>query len=206
MSKKMTEGIGLPADEDSGLVSRVRDGDPDAFESLLYRHQKKMFNIALRMIGTEEDAAEVVQDAFVAAYRGIASFAGTARFSTWLCSIVINLSRNRLRQLKARAGREPLSIDDPVSTEDGSIRVEYASNGPSIIDALEEKQRRRKVIECLASLEPEYREVVVLRDMQGFSYEEVCASLGIPEGTVKSRLFRARESLKRCIKKFVGEL
>ena len=177
-----------------------------AFESLVFRHQKKMFNIALRMTGSAEDAAEVVQDAFVSAFRGIGSFAGTSRFSTWLCSIVINQSRNRLKQLKSRAAHETISIDDPVLTEEGSLKVEYASQSLTVDKALEDKQRRLKVIECLGRLETTFREVVILRDMQGFSYEEVGASLGLPEGTVKSRLYRGREALKDCLKKFLGEL
>ncbi len=194
------------SDEDTDIVLSVRKGNVDEFERLVRKYQKKMFNVAYRIIGSFEDASEVVQDAFLSGYRNLESFRGTSRFSTWLCSIVINLSKNRVQKMKSESRHEQYSLDDTVETEEGSLRREVASGEPSVIDNLEREEVQKKVRDCINGLEHEYREVIVLRDMQGFSYDEVAGTLKIAEGTVKSRLFRAREALKDCLKESMGEL
>jgi len=193
-------------DEDAEAVSLCKEGNVDAFESLVGKYQKKMFNIAYRMIGNYEDACEIVQDTFVSAYKGVKNFEGKARFSTWLYAIVVNLSRNRLRQLKIQRSREAFSIDDPVDSVDAAIKREIASYEPSILERLERKDVQRNVQDCIDTLDNELKEVLVLRDIQGFSYDEITDMLKIPVGTVKSRLFRAREALKDCLKKVMGKL
>ncbi len=193
------------ADEDHELVSSCQKGDLDAFEVLVEKYQKKMLNIAYRMIGNNEEACEVVQDAFLSAYRAIRKFRGEARFSTWLYSIVVNLSKNRLKKIQTQLHREVSSIDDPVRTEDGQIRKEPAAHEPLPVEQVEKKEVQAKVQECLNNLEDDYREVLVLRDIQGFSYEEIRDILKIPEGTVKSRLSRARDAMKDCLKKALGD-
>jgi RNA polymerase sigma-70 factor (ECF subfamily) len=193
-------------DEDAEAVFLCKEGNVDAFESLVGKYQKKMFNIAYRMIGNYEDACEIVQDTFVAAHKAIKNFEGKARFSTWLYTIVMNLSRNRLIQLKIQRSREAFSIDDPVSADDAEIKGETASDEPSILERLERKDIQQKVQGCIDTLDNEFKEVLVLRDIQGFSYDEITVMLKIPEGTVKSRLFRAREALKACLKKVMGKL
>jgi len=193
-------------DEDAQRVSLCKKGDIDAFEVLVKKHQKRMLNIAYRMIGSYEDACEVVQDAFVSAFKGIKNFEERAKFSTWLYTIVINLSRNRLKQLELKSHREDSSLDDPVLTNDSQITVEPVSDEPSILEKLEKRDVQQKVQECIHALDNESREVIVLRDIQGFSYNEISDMLKIPEGTVKSRLFRARDSLNDCLKKVMGDL
>jgi len=193
-------------DEDAQRVSLCKNGDVDAFEVLVKRHQKRMLNIAYRMIGSYEDACEVVQDAFVSAFKGINNFEERARFSTWLYTIVINLSRNRLKQLRIKSYREDSSLNNPVLTNDSQITVEPVSDEPSILEKLEKRDVQQKVQECIHALDNESREVIVLRDIQDFSYDEISDMLKIPEGTVKSRLFRARDSLKDCLKKVMGDL
>jgi RNA polymerase sigma-70 factor (ECF subfamily) len=193
-------------DEDAEIVSFCKKGNTDAFENLVKKYQKKMLNIAYRMIGNYEDACEIVQDAFVSAYKAIRHFEEKARFSTWLYTIVVNLSRNRLNQLKTQSNREAFSMDDPVLTDNGAIRAEPASNEPSILERLEQRDVQQKVQECIDSLDTEFKEVLILRDTQGFSYDEISDMLKIPEGTVKSRLFRARDALRDCLKKVMGDL
>ncbi len=194
------------ADDDFEIVKLCKKGDTDAFEILVRKHQKKMLNIAYRMLGNYEEACEVVQDAFVSAYKGIKNFQGKSQFSTWLYTIVINISKNRLKQLKAQLLHEEFSIDNPIHTEEGNIQVEAPSSAPSVLEQLEKKEIQHKVQKCINSLDYEFREVLVLRDIQGFSYDEISDILKIAKGTVKSRLFRARESLKNCLKKARGEL
>lgn len=193
-------------DEDYEFVSLCKEGDVDAFEVLVRKHQKRMLNIAYRMIGNYEEACDVVQDAFISAYRSIKGFKGKAKFSTWLYTIVMNLSKNRLKQLRTQLHREKFSIDDPVLTNSGQIRGELASIGPSALESLERRDVQQKVQECINSLDEEFREVLILRDIQGFSYDEIGDVLTVPEGTVKSRLFRAREAVKDCLKKVIGDL
>lgn len=193
-------------DEDYEIVSLCQKGDIDAFEGLVRKHQKRMLNVAYRMIGNYDDACEIVQDAFVSAYRGLKSFKGKAKFSTWLYTIVINLSKNRLRQLKTQLDREQLSINDPVPATDGQIQGELASNEPSALEQLERRDIQQEVQKSINALDTEFREVLVLRDIQGLSYDEISDLLNIPEGTVKSRLFRARDAVKDYLKKAMGDL
>jgi len=192
------------ADEDSDSVSLCKKGDIDAFEFLVKKHQKRMLNIAFRMIGNYEEACEVVQDAFVSAHKNIRKFEEKARFSTWLCTIVMNLSKNRIKQLRVRGYHEGFSMDEPVLTEDDQMKRTPALDEPSILERLEKKEIQQKVQGCIDSLESEFKEVLVLRDMQGFPYDEISGMLKIPEGTVKSRLFRARSVLRECLRKIKG--
>lgn len=194
------------ADEDVELVSLCKQGNVDAFEVLVKKYQKRMFNIAYRMISNYDDACEVVQDAFVSVYKSIHNFKEKARFSTWLCTIVMNLSRNRLKQLQVQSYREEFSIDDPVYTDASMMKVESVSGEPSILEKLEREDIQQKIQECISSLDSEYKEVIILRDIQDFSYYEISDMLKIPEGTVKSRLFRARSALKDCLKRSLGDL
>ncbi len=194
------------ADEDAELVSLCKQGNVDAFEVLVKKYQKRMFNIAYRMISNYDDACEVVQDAFVSVYKSIHNFKEKARFSTWLCTIVMNLSRNRMKQLQVQSYREEFSIDDPVYTDDSMMKVEPVSGEPSILEKLEREDIQQKIQECISSLDSEYKEVIILRDIQDFSYYEISDMLKIPEGTVKSRLFRARSALKDCLKRPMGDL
>lgn len=202
----MKEEKKIITDEDYKFVSLCKKGDVDAFEVLVKKHQKKMLNIAYRMIGSYEEACEIVQDSFVSGYKAIRDFEGKAKFSTWLYTIVMNLSKNRLKQLKTQLYHEQVSIDDPVLTDDGNIKAESVSNEPSILEQLEKKEFQQKVQGCINSLDDEFKDVLILRDIQGFSYDEISKMLKIAEGTVKSRLFRSREALKICLKKVIGDL
>lgn len=193
-------------DEDYNLVSLCKKGNVDAFEVLVRKHQKRMLNIAYRMIGNYEDACEITQDAFVSAYKGIKDFEEKSRFSTWLYTIVLNLSRNRLKQLKIRSYREEFSLNDPVITDDSQINKEPVSGETTILERLERRDVQQKVQGCINSLDNEFREVLILRDIHGFSYDEISNMLKIPEGTVKSRIFRARDVLRDCLKRVIGDL
>jgi RNA polymerase sigma-70 factor, ECF subfamily len=193
-------------DDDAGFVARCQRGETEAFSVLVRRHQKKMLNLAYRMIGDYDEACDVVQEAFLSAYRAIGKFRGDARFSTWLCGIVLNHSRSHMTQKAARSRREAGSLDDPVKSKDGSFLNEPRSQEGSIVERLEKRELEAKVQECIGFLDGEHREVLVLRDIQGFSYEEIGVMLKLPEGTVKSRLFRARSALKDGLLRVLGDL
>lgn len=194
------------ADNDAALVASARQGDLSAFEALVAKHQKRMLNTAFRIIGDYEDACEVAQDAFVSAYRNLKGFRAEAKFSTWLTTITVNLSKNRLKRVIIRQKREPMSLDAPIRTDDGEVMPDPPSKEPSVLDRMEKQDVKNKVQDCIQALEPDFREVLVLRDMQDFSYDEISGMLKVAAGTVKSRLFRARESVKDCLKKAMGSL
>ena len=192
-------------DPDAEYVQRCAGGDVDAFEILVERHQKQMINIAYRLTGDYEEACEAVQEAFLSAYRAIRKFRGDAKFSTWLAGITINHAKNRLKRMQGRSRFEIVSIDNPSKT------APLPDNGPSAEEAsalelLEQKEIREAVQGCIDTLDDERREVLVLRDMEGFSYEEIVAALHVPDGTVKSRLFRARDAMKNCLKKVLRDV
>jgi RNA polymerase sigma-70 factor, ECF subfamily len=193
-------------DEDAAYVLLCQKGNTDAFEVLVERHQKRMLNLAYRMLADYDEACDVVQEAFLSAYRSIRTFRGESKFSTWLYGIVVNHARNRVKQAQSRLRNETRSIDDPIEMKDGSISRQVTDCGESAADELEKKEVEKKVQDCIGTLEGEYREVLVLRDIQGFSYEEIGDMLKLPEGTVKSRLFRARAALKDCLVNVLGDL
>src|SRR5512137_1414767 len=193
-------------DADAVLVASARDGDLSAFEALVEKHQKRMLNIAFRIIGDHDDACEVVQDTFVSAYRNLKGFRAEAKFSTWLTAITVNLSKNRLKRVIIKQKREPVSLDAPVRTDEGEVMPDPPSKEPSVLDRMENEDVKKNVQDCIRRLEPDFREVLVLRDMQDFSYDEISGMLKVAAGTVKSRLFRARESVKDCLKRAMGDL
>jgi len=208
VSHIMDEKNRVLADDDAEFVSRCQKGDIDAFEVLVKRHQKKMLNIVYRITGDYDDACEVVQEAFLSAYRAINKFKGNSKFSTWLTGITINHAKNRMRQTQARSYHEIVSIDDPVDTELGQLTLDPPTQEASAIEQLEQKEVQQKVQECIGGLDKDQRDVLVLRDIEEFSYDEIGLILKIPGGTVKSRLSRARDALKDCLKmkKVIGDL
>jgi RNA polymerase sigma-70 factor (ECF subfamily) len=206
MSKIENNKRDSPQDDDNHYVSLCQGGDTNAFQVLVERYQKKMLNVAYRITGDYEEACETVQEAFLSAFKAIKKFRGEAAFSTWLTGITMNHARNRLKKMRSHSHHEGVSIDDPIETETGQIFYDHPSQEEPIIEQLQKKELQAKVQECIGTLDDEFREVLVLRDMQEFSYDEIHAILNIPEGTIKSRLFRAREALKNCLKKVIGDL
>ena len=191
-------------DEDAELVIAWRRGEFSAFEELVRKYQKRMLNIAYRCVGDYEAACEVVQDAFAAAYRGGESFRGAARFSTWLTGITVSLSRNRLPQSRNKRSSEAYPPGAPPADFTGGAHREHPS--PSAPEQLEMLDLSEKLHGCIGALDADSREMIVLRDVQGLTYEEICAILVIREGTVKTRLSRAREMAKDCLKRAAGAL
>lgn len=190
--------------DDASLAKACRNGDLATFETLVQRHQRMLLNVAFRMTGVYEDACDIVQDSFIAAWQKIGDYRGEAKLSTWLTAIVVNHARNRRQQTRQRERREAYSLNAPFPDGDGDEMPDPPSSGPSALEQLEDDELRRFLKRCIAALTPEFREVLVLRDMQELAYDEVAGALDLREGTVKSRLFRARDALKECMRKAVG--
>ncbi len=193
-------------DDDASLVSACRQGDLRCFQTLVEKHGGKLYAVAYRITGDGAEAEEIVQEAFVNAWKGIRGFRGDASFSTWLTAIAVNLSRNRLRRMRTRKAREPLSMDEPPDSRGGRMARTIPSPDPTPHERLERDEELSALKSCVDSLEPVFKEAVVLRDMRGLSYAEIAAILHEPEGTIKSRLFRAREALRGCMRKAMGLL
>jgi RNA polymerase sigma factor (sigma-70 family) len=185
-------------DDEYTILDRVRAGDHRAFGLLIDRHKDGAFTLALRILGSREEAEEVVQDAFVRAYRGLGEFRGDSRFGTWLYRIVFNLSMTRAKRRRPRT--ESL---DSLPEEPADLVGE--SDGGGILERLERQDAMDLLAKGLAKLPEHYRIAVELFYLQEQSYEEIATIMAIPIGTVKTYLFRARARLKVLLAKAVNE-
>jgi RNA polymerase sigma-70 factor (ECF subfamily) len=188
------------ADECS-LLERLRAGEDAAFEELMHDNGGRMLSTARRIVRSEEDARDVVQEAFLLAFRSLPTFAGRSRLSTWLHRIVVNVALMRLRRRKRRP---EVSIDEqlPRFTTDGHRMIEaHDVVDLTPADELERESMRVLVRHCMDELPDSYRVVLMLRDIEDLSTEEAAEALGIRAGTVKVRLHRARQALKTLMQK-----
>lgn len=178
---------------DEELLSRSRDGDAEAFTLLVERYQRMLFTIAYRYLGNTEDAGDAAQEALVRAFKNLAAFRGQCSFKTWLQHIIANVCRDELRRLKRRP---TLSLDNLLETG-SEFRERPADEVASPEEIFLTREGEDRLHSLIQALTPEYRVVVIMRDLQGFSYEEIATQLGCPVGTVKSRLNRARQFLRQ---------
>lgn len=184
------------ASSDAGLVEAAQQGDRDAFGRLVMRYQDRLFNTMLRIAGSREDAADAVQDAFVQAYVKLDSYRGEAQFFTWLYRIAMNVALTRRRR------RRPESSIDHAKDAAGEEPMDAAA-GPN--ERLLQQERAAQVHGALADLGDSARKILVLRELEGCSYEVIAEILELPVGTVRSRLFRARLQLKEKLTSLWGE-
>lgn len=193
----------LDSTDDSALVAQAAAGETAAFEALVERHRNRVYGLALRMLNSEDDASEVVQETFISAYRNLTHFRGDAQFSSWVTRIAANHALMKLRHRKV-VGAVEESLDEPHFNERGSLIEEVAPIPDAEASAL--NQELRGAIEAAAArLGDEYREVFVLRDLEGMSYEEIAELTSSSVPAVKSRLHRARLSLRSAIDAFYAE-
>jgi RNA polymerase sigma-70 factor (ECF subfamily) len=176
--------------DDAALVERILGGDRAAFDRLVLRHQERVMNLCFRMVGDYDDAKDCAQDTFVKVYRSLGGFRFASAFSTWLYRIAVNTCKNRLAskgERMRRSSRQPV-YDDPPSPH---LTPEQE---------MEKRERERELRKAIDALRADMRTLVVLRDVEGLSYEEVARVTGLALGTVKSRLARARERLRTALR------
>lgn len=179
--------------DDSSLVAACRAGRTEAYGELVARCQDRLYPVVLRLVGSREDALDVLQDAFVRGFEKLDQYRGGSSFYTWIYRIAVNLAMNRLRRGRSRRA---LSLTGPIGAGPAHDPPdESPSSVPS--ERAERAEREAMVESALAALEPDHRAVVVLKDFEGRRYEEIGELLGIPVGTVRSRLHRARRQLRR---------
>lgn len=178
------------------LVKLSIQGDTRAFEELVAQYQNKVYALSFRYMGNEEDAYDMAQEAFIKAFRSLRSFKGNSSFSTWLYRITTNVCLDELRRRKRKIS--PISLDEPVATRDGDeVEKEIADTSLSADILYEQKEFSQYINDLLNEMKPEHKTAIVLRDVMGFSYEEIAEVLNCSMGTVKSRISRAREALRK---------
>ena len=181
----------MTREQELTVIRRVQRGDTDAFEVLVAAYEKNVFNVALQMTGNREDAQDMTQEAFLKAYSSLSSFRGDSKFSSWLYRIVSNVCLD----FKRRQGRRPSSSLTVEDDEGENIQLDIADESQSPEALLERKMTREAVRAGLQQLPDEQRQILLLREIQGLSYEEIGEAMGLEAGTVKSRIFRARKKL-----------
>ena len=188
---------------DGELIRSFLEGSEEAFNRLVLAHQKRAYNIAYKFLGNHEDANDVAQDAFVRVYRNIHKFRGHSSFQTWLYKIILNLARNRYRKMKRRKEDKQVSLDNPLLQDEGEISREIADETYSPERGMRSKEIQQQVQAALEKIAPEHRQVAVLRHIEGLSYTEMSEILGCAEGTIKSRLHRARQELREYLRELL---
>ncbi len=195
----MSKTQNQPSDRE--LIDQFNNGDRSSFDTLVDRYSAKAFQIAYGVLGNREDAEEVSQDVFVRVYRALPKFRGESEFSTWMYRIAMNLARNKYRWNKSRGIRKTLSIDQPTEYEDGSeARIDLPETRMQPDEEADIGEFEKRIMAALNDLPPVYREALVLRNIEDMNYEDIAQALGCKLGTIKSRIARAREELRRRVK------
>jgi len=177
------------------LIKRCKNGDRDAFNELVVKYQDKVINMAYGMLSNRDDAFDAAQETFIKAYRGMGTFAEKSSFNTWLYRILANVCKDMLR--KRQRTIKVVSIHDDIDDDAGPTQI--PDTAPTPEEAVERTALQNEVWQALAKLKGDQRDIIVCFDMQGLSYEETAAALDCPVGTVKSRLNRARNALRKIL-------
>lgn len=202
-SEPISGGAILQNADDSTLVARSVAGEQDAFRILVERYQNHVYRLALKLSnGDRERAADLAQEAFLRAYRGLAGFAFDAKFGTWLHRVTLNVAISQKRKERAQKRGTAMSLDAPFDESDDSPRQVAARTRTPSQEAVG-AESERKVYEAIDSLDGDLKRLVILVNMEGYSYEDAAALLNIPIGTVRSRLHRARDLLLQRLRGFI---
>lgn len=190
--------MGVSPSQDAELLKALREGREEAYETLVRLHSGRMLSVCRRILRSDEEAKDAVQEAFVSAFRGLATFEGTSLLGTWLHRIAVNASLMRLRSRKRRPEE---SIEEllPAFKDDGHARIEPRDFSPSALQQVESRETREFVRSCIDRLPDMYRVVLLLRDIEEMDTSEAAEILGVTEGVVKVRLHRARHALRRLL-------
>ena len=187
-------------DPDKLLIERIKAGDTAAYNDIVSRYYDRIYARVSQLLKNKQDAEEVTQDAFIRAHRGLENFRGEASFSTWLYQIATNLSHNRYWYWFRRKRDQSISLDQPLG-DDGSMTLENVmpSSDEDPAEAAVTQEFVDRVSECMHGLNDKHKEVLILRNVKNLTYDEIAGQLEISVGTVKSRIARARESLRELL-------
>ena len=179
--------------KEKDLIRKAKQGDMHAFEELILKHEKIVYNLALRMMNHSEDAKDISQEVFLKAYRSLSNFDERSAFSTWIYRITHNTCIDEMRK---RKGKQNYSLEEELENEEGSMQRQIADEGDTPEESLLREEQKSEILQALDSLSEEHKAAIVLRDVKGLSYEEIAEILELSLGTVKSRISRARNQLK----------
>lgn len=184
------------AERDLELIEQARNGDTHAFRALVERHQRRAFAIAIGVLRDENDAREVVQEAFIRVYRGLDAFNGSSSFFTWLYRIVTNLAID----VRRKPSRRETELDETRRLdEEEDVPLLSRIDGADPVDVVRRKEIAQRIRAALDELPSYHRDVIVMREVSGMSYEEMAEAMGVSKGTIMSRLFHARQKLQRAL-------
>lgn len=186
---------------DLELIEDFKKGDEGVFEELVRRYQKKVYNSTYRMMGNHEDAWDLAQESFLRVYRNLSRFQGKASFSTWLFTITTNICRDELRKRQRRVKTQSLS--EPIQTKDGELERELVDVSMIPEEISLNRELQDEIQEVIEKLPTEQKEAIILREFDGFNYDEIAEITGVAIGTVKSRISRARRNLRSELNKLV---
>lgn len=178
--------------EERLLIKKAKEGDEGSFETLILSCKGKAYNIALRYVKNENDAMDVLQDSFIKIFRHLPKFNEDSKFETWVYRIVVNTCNDFLRKNKYKYNE----ISSAVNEDEEEMEFNIPDNAPTPDEALLNKEHSSYILECLEKMPADHKEVIILRDIKGFAYEEISEILECSIGTVKSRISRARSRLK----------
>lgn len=199
LSASNKEARAREAEEDKALIARAQAGDKEAFRRLVERHQQRAFSIALGLVRDENDARELVQDAFLRVYKSLGTFQGGSSFFTWLYRIITNLSIDLIR----KPGRQVQDLDEARIDSESSNLANFPFlsrvDGSDPADVVRRTEIAARLKEALEALPPYHRGVILMREVEGLSYEEMAQAMGVSKGTIMSRLFHARQKLQRAL-------
>jgi RNA polymerase sigma-70 factor (ECF subfamily) len=189
--------------EDAVLIRTFLEGDKAAFDRLVLKHKDRLFNLCYRLLGDYEEANDSAQETFINVYGSLGKFRFESAFSTWLYRIAVNTCKNKLKSSAFRQKRKMVPLDNPVLGNRSQPSGEIQNGSQSPAKEFEKKERMRVLQEAINALPPEQKEVITLRDIEGFSYEEVADITGFNLGTVKSKLARARQDLRKKLRSVI---
>ena len=185
------------------LLARLRERDERAFRELVDEHRDRVFNLTFRMLGNRAEAEDVAQEVFIAVFKTIETFREESKLSTWIYRVAVNHFKNRIKYLARRHSKQQDELDETNDPGDGGMQAPSTPRRPD--RQVEGAQLDKLMQEAIASLEEEHRTLVVLRDLEDLSIEEICEITGLPDGTVKSRIHRGRLALRKKLQRHVGE-
>ncbi len=192
--------------EEAQFVARLVARDESAFNELVITYQRRVFALVFRMLGRREEAEDLAQEVFVQVFKAIDQFRGDSKLSTWIYRIAVNLCKNRAKYLSRRHANDQDDVDAMADRLPFSAAKGVSVGGISRPDELVEGMQLEVVVKrAIAQIEPEFREVLILRDVEDMSYEEIAEVTGLADGTVKSRIHRARAQLRTLVEKAMGE-
>ena len=192
--------ISKSSQTDSNLIRAVQAGDMAAFDDLVLKHKDRLFNLVYWFLGDYQEANDCAQETFINVFRSIKTFRFESAFSTWLYRIAVNTCKNRIKSSAYRWKKKTVSLETSGGTTNGNPFSEIVNGSPTPVMALEKKEKMMRIQKAINSLSEEQKKVVVLRDIQGFSYQDISDITGLNLGTVKPRLARGRLELRNQLK------